>query len=76
MQQADKSKELEMHNFMNDPNVPWHDERVDQDDGEIVYEAHGPRGSMVVFHGPNAKVDCEVFMAAVTTPNKPTTVGE
>jgi hypothetical protein len=43
----------------------WWSERVDDEDGEIHYEAHGPRESYVRFEGPNAKADCDTFMEAV-----------
>lgn len=47
----------------------WYFERVDGDEdeeneGEIRYEAHGPKSSFVIFNGPNAKADCESFMQA------------
>ena len=45
--------------------VDWYAERLDDDNGEILYEAHGPRESFITFQGPNAKQDCAVFMKAV-----------
>ena len=48
-----------------DPNQPWYSTRVDEVWGEIRYEAFGPRNSFVVFHGPNAKSECQVFMKAI-----------
>ena len=46
----------------------WRSERVERRDGEIAYEAHGPRSSFVRFEGPNAIADCAIFMNAVTNP--------
>lgn len=60
MQQRDKTiQRPEMYSP-----VEWYEQRVDREDGEILYEAHGPKDSMVVFHGPNAKADCQLFMNA------------
>lgn len=46
-------------------NHQWRWERVDDDEGEIGYEVHGPRDSFIRFEGPNSLADCMVFMAAV-----------
>lgn len=46
----------------------WYSQRIDRDDGEIRYEAHGPKESFVRFEGPNAKHDCDRFMDAVKPP--------
>ncbi len=43
----------------------WRAQRWDTEDGEIEYHAYGPKESFVVFEGPNAKADCELFMKAV-----------
>jgi len=51
----------------------WYSQRVDEDDeyneGRIRYEAHGPKNSFVIFNGPNAKADCELFMSVVAPPH-------
>lgn len=47
-------------------NQKWRSERVDDEDGDIAYEAHGPRNSFVRFEGPNSHQDCAIFMMAVT----------
>lgn len=60
-----------MHNT-----VKWYSERVDDESGEILYEAHGPKDSFATFQGPNAKADCELFMAAVAGIPQPTTERE
>ena len=43
----------------------WTSYRIDEENGEIHYEAHGPKESYVRFEGPNAKADCDVFMKAI-----------
>lgn len=45
--------------------LEWRSERIEREEGEINYEAHGPKDSFVIFEGPNAKADCELFMRAV-----------
>lgn len=45
----------------------WYSERIDDEDGGIRYEVHGPKDSFVTFEGPNAKADCEHFMAVVAS---------
>lgn len=49
----------------------WRIERVDNDDGEICYEAHGVRedgpsekDSFIRFEGINCKEDAELFLWA------------
>jgi hypothetical protein len=46
------------------PRDSWSLNRIDEEDGEIRYEAHGPRGSFITFEGPNNKADADIFMAA------------
>lgn len=47
----------------------WWSERLDGDEGEITYEAHGyvddnpELSSLVIFEGPNAKAECDAFIA-------------
>lgn len=45
--------------------ILWRSERIDDEEGEIHYEAHGPKDSYVRFEGVNAKANCDVFMKAV-----------
>lgn len=47
----------------------WYEQRIDEENGEICYEAHGPKHSLVIFQGPNAKADCAIFMKAVIENN-------
>lgn len=46
----------------------WHSQRIDEDRGDIRYEAHGPHHSFVVFHGPQAREQCEAFMGLMAAP--------
>ena len=48
-----------------DPNQPWYASRVEEVTGAIRYEAFGPKNSFVMFQGPNAKADCQIFMDTV-----------
>ena len=50
---------------------PWYFERIDEDSGDIRYEAHGPNDSFVIFNGPDALKDCSAF---VDRNNDPTMV--
>lgn len=43
----------------------WHFFRVDEDEGDIKYEAHGPFSSFIVFRGPRAVSDIRKFINAV-----------
>ena len=49
-------------------NQIWRYERIEDEEGDIAYEAHGPKSSFVRFEGPNAKQDCAIFMNAVLKP--------
>lgn len=48
--------------------IEWYTQRIDEEEGDIRYEAHGPKESLVIFEGPNAKHDCDIFMKAVSLP--------
>lgn len=45
--------------------VEWYAERLEDENGDIFYEAHGPKDSFIVFMGPNAKADCALFINMV-----------
>lgn len=49
----------------------WYSERIDDDNGVIRYEAHGPKDSFIVFEGNNAKADCALFMQAAEADSSP-----
>jgi hypothetical protein len=46
-------------------NHRWYQQRIEDEDGEIYYEAHGPNESFITFYGPRAVNDIAIFMAAV-----------
>jgi len=68
----DEVEEMKREIEENMQKVGYYSTRVDHDDGNIVYEIHGPNDTFIVFEGLNAKSQCGIMLEALTRTDQAT----